>query len=177
MERAQKEEIVAALRQIFETTNLVVITQFSQLTVSDASDLRRRMTAAGARFRVIKNRLAKRALEGTRFGPMAELFSGSTAIAYSSDPVAAAKVTVEYARISGKLVVLGGALGTDMLDAPRVKALAGLPSLDELRGQLVGLLQTPASRLVRVLQEPGSQVARVLAAYAETEQPAQAAQE
>ena len=167
MDRTQKENTVADLRGVFESTNLVVVTQFSGLTVAEATDLRNKMRDAGAKFRVTKNRLALRALEGTTFKDISGLFTGATAIAYSKDAVAAAKVAVEYAKKNDKLVVVGGALEGDMLDVDRVKALAALPSLDELRGQLVGLIQTPATRIAGVVQAPASQLARVLNAYAE----------
>ena len=130
MERLKKEEIVEALRGIFESTNLVVVTQFSGLSVAEASDLRRQMRAAGATFRVTKNRLAKRAVEGTTFAPLADLFAGSSAIAYSDDPVAAAKVAVAYAKENDKLIIVGGALGGAALDKGDVRSLAELPSLD-----------------------------------------------
>ena len=167
MDRTQKENIVADLRAVFESANLVVVTQFSRLTVAEATDLRNKMRDAGAKFRVTKNRLALRALEGTAFKDISGLFTGSTAIAYSKDAVAAAKVTVEYAKKNDKLVVLGGALEGDTLDVERVKALAALPSLDELRGQLLSLIQTPATRIAGVVQAPAAQLARVLNAYAE----------
>ena len=167
MERAQKETIVAGLREVFESANLVVVTQFSGLTVAEATDLRNRMREAGAKFQVTKNRLALRALEGTAYKDIAELFTGATAIAYSQDAVAAAKVVVDYAKKNDKLVVIGGALGGDTLDVARVKALAALPSLDELRGQLVALIQTPATRIAGVVQAPAGQLARVLNAYSE----------
>ena len=167
MDRTQKEKAVTGLREVFESANLVVVTQFSGLTVAEATDLRSKMREAGANFQVTKNRLALRALEGTTFQDISGLFTGATAIAYSKDAVAAARVTVEYAKKNDKLVVVGGALDGDMLDVGRVKALAALPSLDELRGQLVGLIQTPATRIAGVVQAPAAQLARVLNAYAE----------
>ena len=167
MDRTEKENTVAGLRAVFESANLVIVTRFSGLTVAEATDLRNKMRDAGAKFRVTKNRLALRALEGTTFKDISGLFTGATAIAYSKDAVAAAKVAVEYAKRNDKLVVVGGALEGDMLDVDRVKALAALPSLDELRGQLVGLIQTPATRIVGLVQTPASELARVLNAYAE----------
>jgi large subunit ribosomal protein L10 len=167
VERAEKETIVAGLRQIFESANLVIVTHFTGMTVAEATDLRNKMREAGANFQVTKNRLAHRALEGTAFKDLAEMFTGPTAIAYSEDAVAAARVAVEYAKKNDKLVVIGGALEGDQLDVARVKALAALPSLDELRGQLVGLIQTPATRIAAVVQAPASQLARVLNAYSE----------
>jgi large subunit ribosomal protein L10 len=136
------------------------------MTVADVSELRRKMRAAGASYKVAKNRLATRALEGTRFQGISPLLKGPTALAWSTDPVAVAKTAVEFAKTNDKFVVLGGALGTQTLNADGVKALAELPSLETLRAQLVGLIQTPATRIAGVLQAPGGQVARVLAAYA-----------
>ena len=167
MDRTEKENTVAGLRAVFESANLVIVTRFSGLTVAEATDLRNKMRDAGAKFRVTKNRLALRALEGTTFKDISGLFTGATAIAYSKDAVAAAKVAVEYAKKNDKLVVVGGALEGDMLDVDRVKALAALPSLDELRGQLVGLIQTPATRIVGLVQTPTSELARILNAYTE----------
>ena len=167
MERHEKEEIVATLRGIFENTNLVVVTRFDRLSVMEATDLRRRMRGAGAAFRVTKNRLAKRAVEGTPFAALAEFFAGSSAIAYSDDPVAAARVAVDFARDNDKLVVLGGALAGDLLDSDRVHALAELPSLDALRARLTGLLNRPATGVAGVLQAPAGQLARILKTRAE----------
>jgi large subunit ribosomal protein L10 len=124
------------------------------------------MRTAGASYKVAKNRLATRALEGTRFQGISPLLKGPTALAWSTDPVAVAKTAVEFAKTNDKFVVLGGALGTQTLSADGVKALAELPSLETLRAQLLGLIQTPATRIAGVLQAPGGQVARVLAAYA-----------
>ena len=167
MERPRKEEIVEALRGIFENTNLVVVTQFSGLSVAEASDLRRQMRTAGATFRVTKNRLAKRAVEGTTFAPLADLFTGSSAIAYSDDPVAAARVAVAYAKDNDKLIIVGGALGGAALDRGDVRSLAELPSLDALRAQLIGVLNAPATKIAAVLSAPAGQLARVLNAYSE----------
>lgn len=166
MDRSQKEQIVAALHQVFAETALVVVTHQRGLTVAESTDLRRQMGEADATFRVTKNRLTMRALEGTPYAPLSELFSGPTAIAYSADPVAAAKVAVGYAKKNDKLVILGGAMGGKVLDPDAVKALASLPSLDELRGKIVGLLQAPAGNVAWVLQAPAGQLARVFNAYA-----------
>ncbi len=166
MDRMQKEALVAELRQTFDDNDLVVVTHQSGLTVAEASELRRQMRAAGARFKVTKNRLAKLALKGTRFEHLSDYFSGPTAIAVSADPVAAAKVTVEFANKNDKLTIVSGALGDKGLDADGIKALAKLPSLDELRGKIVGLLRAPASKLASVTQAPAAQLARVLGAHA-----------
>ena len=168
MLRAKKVEIVDSLRGVFEHAGVVVVTHYQGLSVAEVTELRRDMRAAGANFRVTKNRLAKIALADTDYAPLTELFDGPTAIAYSSDPIAAPKAAHGFAKRNEKLAIIGGALHGDLLTAEQVRALAQLPSLDELRGQLIGLLTTPASRLVGVLQAPGGQVARVLAARAES---------
>lgn len=167
MQRQQKEELVATLHQTFTETNLLVVTHQTGLTVAQMTNLRRRMRDAGAGFKVTKNRLAKIALGGTKFAGLTDLFTGPTAIAYSADPVAAAKVAVDYANQNDKLVVIGGALGEQVLDAEGIQALAKLPSLDQLRGKLIGVLQAPAQRVATICAAPAGQVARVLAAYAE----------
>lgn len=167
MDRSQKEELVASLHRVFEEAAIVVVTHYSGLTVTDMGDLRDRMRAEGAGFKVTKNRLTRRALEGTKFQDLRDLFTGPTAIAYSENPVSAAKVAVNFAKDNDHLVVLGGAIGVERLDVDRVKALAALPSLDELRAKFVGLISAPATRIVGVLQAPAGQVARVLGAYAE----------
>ncbi len=164
MDRAQKREAVAELNEVFANTSSVVVTHYSGLNVAEISDLRRQMRAAGATFKVTKNRLTKLALDGTQYASISDLFTGPTAIAFSDDPVAPAKVAVDFAKGNDKLVVLGGAMGDNHLDVDGVKALASLPSLDELRGKLVGLLQAPATKLAGVVQAPASQLARVLSA-------------
>jgi large subunit ribosomal protein L10 len=174
VDRTEKREFVASLATVFAETSFVLVAQNKGLTVADVSELRRRMRAAGATYKVAKNRLATLALEGTRFDGVKPLLKGPTALAWSTDPVAVAKTAVEFAKTNDKFVVLGGALGTQMLDATGVKALAELPSLETLRAQLVGLIQTPATRIAGVLQAPGGQVARVLSAYAKKDE-AQAA--
>lgn len=166
MDRTEKQELVASLHQTFEDASIVVVTHYSGLTVQELGDLRGRMREAGALFKVTKNRLTRLALQGTKFESLSDMFTGPTAIAYSGDPVAAAKVAVNYAKENEKLVVLGGGLDANILDAESVKALASLPSLDELRAKLIGMLNTPASRIAQVLQAPGGQVARVLGAHA-----------
>jgi len=168
VDRARKAELVAELQKTFESNSLVVVAQQSGLTVAEMSDLRKRMRDAGASFKVTKNRLAKIALKGTQFEGLADSFTGPTAIAVSQDPVAAAKVAVEFADKNEKLQIVCGALDAEQLDVDRVKALARLPSLDELRGKIVGLLQAPATKVAGVLQAPGGQLARVFAAYGNT---------
>jgi len=172
LERSQKTELIDGLKQVFSSVNLVVVTRPTGLTVAETTDLRRRMRAAGAGYRVTKNTLARLALAGTAFEALADMFVGPTAIAYSEDPIAAAKAAVDFAEKNQKLVIVGAAFERQVLDAARVTALAKLPSLDQLRGQLVGLLQAPASRIARVVQAPAGQLARVINAYATKEQKA-----
>ena len=166
MDRAEKEDVVTSLHKTFEDSSIVVVTHYSGMTVAELSDLRMQMRDAGASFKVTKNRLTLRALEGTKYQPLDKLFTGPTAIAYSDDPVAAAKVAVKFAKKNDKLIVLGGALGKDLLDVNGVKALASLPSLDECRAKIVGMISTPATRIAGILQAPGGQIARVIGAKA-----------
>jgi large subunit ribosomal protein L10 len=172
VDRAEKENLVASLHRTFSETAVVLVTHYSGLTVAEIGDLRKRMRDAGAGLKVTKNRLTKLALEDTRYGSLEGLFKGPTAIAYANDPVAAAKVAVGFAKTNAKLVLLGGSVGGQLLDGEGVKALAALPSLDELRGRLVGLLNAPATRIAGVLQAPAGQLARVCSAYAETSEAA-----
>ncbi len=168
MDRKEKSELVESLRGTFNEAGLVIVTHNNGLTVAETTDLRRKTRNAGAGFKVTKNRLTRLALAGTKFEAIDKLFTGPTAISYSRDPVAAAKVMVDFAKSNEKLVILGGALGQVVLDAAGVKALATLPSLDELRGKILGLLQAPATRIASVLQAPGAQIARVLSAKAQS---------
>jgi large subunit ribosomal protein L10 len=167
VDRAQKQQLTASLREDLADTVCVVVTHQTGLSVAEVTLLRQQMRAAGARYRVTKNRLVKRALEGTRFEGLTPLFSGPTAIAFSQDPVAAARAAVAYANRNTKLTIVGGGLSGQLLDEAAVKALATLPSLDELRGKIIGLLNAPATKLAVLLQTPGGQLARVLAAYSE----------
>jgi large subunit ribosomal protein L10 len=167
LERAEKAEVVASLNEVFKDTGSVVVAHYAGLTVADMTALRARMRDAGARVRVAKNRLIKRALEGTDASHIAGLFTGQTVIAFSSDPMAAPKVAVDFAKTNEKLVILGGAMGVTNLNAEGVKALAALPSLDELRARLVGMISTPATRIAQVVAAPAAKLARVFSAYAE----------
>jgi large subunit ribosomal protein L10 len=166
VDRSQKEKLVGNLHSALSDTVCFVITHQSGMTVAEVTRLRSLMRDAGASFKVTKNRLARLALAGTKFEQLSTMFTGPTAIAYSRDPVAAAKVAVEFANKNEKLTIVGGALGSQRLDAGGIKSLATMPSLDELRGKLLGMLNTPATRIAGVLQAPGGQLARVLAAHA-----------
>ncbi|MGE0178724.1 MAG: 50S ribosomal protein L10 [Sphingomonas sp.] len=165
MDRAQKREAVAALKQTFTETNVVVITRNLGLSVAQSTDLRNRMRDAGAAFKVAKNRLALIALEGTPYAPISDLLTGPTAIATSTDPVAAAKAAVDFAKTNDRLEIVGGAMGQTLLDAEGVKALAALPSLDELRAKIVGLVQAPGTKIAQVVNAPAAKLARVFGAY------------
>ena len=166
MDRAQKQELTTSLHRDLSDTVCLVITHQTGLSVAEVTQLRRQMRSAGANYRVTKNRLVRRALEGTPFAELAPLFTGPTAIAFSHDPVAAAKAAVEYANRNNKLTIVGGGLSGQTLDQAGVRALATLPSLDELRGKIIGLINAPATKLAALLQTPGGQLARLLAAHA-----------
>jgi large subunit ribosomal protein L10 len=166
LDRTEKQEFVAELASVFAETSMVVVTQNQGLTVAEVTALRVKMRAAGVTFKVAKNRLANLALEGTRFDGLAPMLKGPTALAWSKDPVAAAKTAVEFAKTNEKFVLIGGALGAQTLDVSGLRALAELPSLDALRAGLVGMIQTPATRIAGVLQAPAGQLARVFGAYA-----------
>ena len=177
MDRAQKQQLTTSLHEDLADTVCVVVTHQTGLSVAEVTQLRQQMRTAGARYRVTKNRLMRRALEGTEFEGLAPLFTGPTAIAFSQDPVAAAKAAVAYANRNNKLTIVGGGLQGQLLDEAAVKALATLPSLDELRGKIIGLINAPATKLATLLQTPASQLARVLAAYSEASGEAAAAAE
>jgi large subunit ribosomal protein L10 len=174
MDRVEKRDFVTGLAQVFAETSMVVVTRNKGLTVAEVTDLRRRMRASGAEFKVAKNRLAKLALDGTHFDGLAPLMTGTTALAWSADPVAVAKTVVDFSKINDKLELVGGALGARTLDAAGVRALAELPSLDALRGKLLGLLAAPATRIAGVLAAPAGQLARVFGAYAKSGDEAEA---
>lgn len=165
MQRAAKTEWVKSVHDIFSTTDIVIITHYKGLSVAEISELRGQAREAGASFKVTKNRLAKLSLKDTQYEGLSEHFNGPTAIAYANDPVAAAKVIATFAKKNEKLVMLGGAFGEHQLDEAAIKQLATMPSLDELRGKLVALINTPATRLAGVLQAPAGQLARVCGAY------------
>jgi large subunit ribosomal protein L10 len=169
MDRSQKADAVAELNRTFSEVGVVVITRNLGLTVKQSTELRNRMRAAGGSYKVAKNKLARIALDGTAYGPVGTMLTGPTALATSVDPVAAAKVVVDFAKTNDKLEIVGGALAGQALDANGVKALAELPSLDELRAKILGLVQAPATKLVQIVQAPAGQIARVLSAYATKE--------
>ena len=169
MDRSQKTDLVDELKRVFTETSVVVVTRNLGLTVAQSTDLRLKMRDAGAQFKVAKNRLALIALDGSRYQPIGDLLKGPTALATSTDPVAAAKVAVDFAKTTDKFEILGGAMGDTVLDVNGIKALAELPSLDELRAKIVGLIQAPASKIARTVAEPGAQLARVFGAYAASE--------
>jgi large subunit ribosomal protein L10 len=166
VDRTQKAEAVDVLHKSFQETESIIVTQYSGLTVAQITALRGQMRGNGAALKVAKNRLAQRALKGTRFEALAGLLKGPVAIAMSKDPVAAAKVASEFAKDNEKLIIIGGALGEKLLDVSAVEALAKLPSLDEMRASLLRLFLTPATRIATVLQAPAAQLARVTSAYA-----------
>ncbi len=172
VERAEKQEFVTALRSTFQANASVVVAHYAGLSVSDMQALRKQAKQAGVSVKVAKNRLAKIALDGTEVASIASLLKGPTLLAYSSDPVAAAKVTIDYAKVNEKLVVLGGAMGATSLDPHGVKTLASMHSLDELRAKLVGLLNAPATKLAQLANAPAGKLARVVAAYAEKDKAA-----
>ncbi len=169
MERAEKREVVTALHDVFAKTGVVVVAHYAGLTVAQMTKLRSEMRSAGGQVKVAKNRLVKLALEGTDAKGIADLLKGPTCLAFSADPIAAPKIAVKFAKANEKFVILGGSMGSTVLDAKGVNSLADLPSLDELRGKLIGLLQAPASKIARTLNEPGAQLARVFGAYGNKE--------
>jgi large subunit ribosomal protein L10 len=166
VDRAEKSELVTAMNQVFSDAGAVVVAHYSGLSVAEMTAFRAKMRDAGAGVKVAKNRLAKLALKGTEAETIADLLKGPTVIAFSKDPVAAPKVATDFAKTNDKLVILGGSLGRTSLNPEGIKALASLPSLDELRGKLVGLIASPATRVAQVLAAPAAQVARVVGAYA-----------
>jgi large subunit ribosomal protein L10 len=169
VDRAAKAGMIATLGEVFKTTNVVVVAHYSGLTVAQMQTLRRQMKQAGATVKVAKNRLAKIALEGSDVASIGSLLKGPTLIAFSGDPVAAPKVAVDFAKTNERFVIIGGAMGKTALDPNAVKALAALPSLDELRARIIGLIQAPATKIARVVNAPAAKVARVVQAYAAKE--------
>lgn len=169
MDRSQKADAVAALNSTFAESGVVVVTRNLGLTVAQSTDLRAKMRDSGASIKVAKNRLAKLALKNTDYEGLGDLLTGPTALATSTDPVAAAKAAVEFAKTNDKLEIVGGAMGSLVLDEAGVKALASMPSLDELRGKLVGLVNAPATKIAQVVNAPAAKLARVFGAYSAKE--------
>ena len=169
MDRSEKADLVEELKRVFTETSVVVVTRNLGLSVAQSTDLRLKMRDAGAQFKVTKNRLALIALEESRYKPIGDLLTGPTALATSSDPVAAAKVAVDFAKTTDRFEIVGSAMGDTVLDLNGIKALAALPSLDQLRATIVGLIQAPASKIARTVNEPGAQLARIFSAYAAKE--------
>ena len=165
MDRSQKTDAVAQLNNVFNEAGVVVVTRNLGLSVAESTELRTKMREAGATYKVAKNRLAKIALKDTDYAGIEEYLSGPTALAYSEDPVAAAKAVVEFAKSNDRLEVVGGSMGSQVLDEAGVKALASMPSLDELRGKLVGLVNAPATKIAQVVNAPANKLARVFGAY------------
>lgn len=165
MDRSQKADAVAQLNAVFNEVGVVVVTRNLGLSVAQSTDLRSKMREAGASYKVAKNRLAVLALKNTSYEGLEEYLSGPTALAWSQDPVAAAKAAVEFAKTNDKLEIVGGSMGGQMLDEAGIRALASLPSLDELRGKLVGLVNAPATKVAQVVNAPAAKLARVFGAY------------
>lgn len=165
MDRQNKEQLISSMRQVLASSSLVVVTHQSGLTVSEVSELRRKVREAGASYKVLKNTLARLALFDTDHSELSEIMKGPTALAFSEDPVAAAKAVAEFAKKNDKLSIVGGSMGQGAMDATAIQALAKLPSLDELRAKLIAMLQAPATKVAGVLQAPAGQLARVFSAY------------
>ena len=169
MDRSQKAESVASLNAVFHESGVVVVTRNLGLSVAQSTRLRNKMRDAGASYKVAKNRLARLALKDTDYAGIEDLFTGPTALAYSADPVAAAKAVVDFAKTHDKLEIVGGSMGATVLNAEGVKALAAMPSLDELRGRIVGLVNAPATKVAQLVTAPAAKLARVFGAYAAKE--------
>jgi large subunit ribosomal protein L10 len=165
MDRSQKADSVAQLNAVFNEVGLVVVTRNLGLSVKQSTDLRSKMRDAGATYKVAKNRLAKLALKDTQYQALEEYLVGPTALAWSADPVAAAKAAVDFAKTNEKLEIVGGAMGSTQLDAAGVKALAAMPSLNELRATIVGLVNSPATKVAQLVNAPAAKLARVFGAY------------
>ena len=166
MDRSQKAESVASLNAVFAQAGVVVVTRNLGLSVAQSTELRTKIREAGATYKVAKNRLAKLAIQDTNYVGIGELLTGPTALASSEDPVAAAKAVVEFAKTNDKIEIVGGSMGTQVLTPEGVKALASMPSLDELRGTLIGLVQAPATKIAQLSTAPAAKLARVFGAYA-----------
>jgi len=167
VDRTEKAELVKSLTEAFKSSEVIVVAHYTGLSVAELEELRVSMKTAGGQVKVAKNRLAKLALKQADVADVSDLFTGPTLVAYSDDPVTAPKIAANFAKENNKFVILGGAMGSTELDVNGVKTLASLPSLDELRGKIAGLLTQPAAKIAMVVQAPGGQVARVISAYSE----------
>lgn len=167
MSRAEKESEVRELNERFANDEIVVLTHYTGLSVAEITELRTALLKEGASFKVTKNTLAKIAVKGTQFEALNDMFTGPTGVATAKDPVAPAKVVHEFSKKHDKLVILGGALGAQVLDAKGIEALAKLPSLDEIRSKLVGLLVAAPTKLAGILQAPARDLVGVTKAYGE----------
>jgi large subunit ribosomal protein L10 len=167
VERAEKAKVISALNEVFNDTGAVVVARYTGLTVAAMTAFRARMREAGGTVRVAKNRLAQRALDGTDVGHLKDLLKGQTVLAFSRDPITAPKVAVDFAKGNEKLVILGGAMGKTSLDPNAVRALATLPSLEQLRARIVGMISSPATRVAQIAAAPAGKLARVVQAYAD----------
>jgi large subunit ribosomal protein L10 len=166
MDRSQKSESVASLNAVFNEVGVVVVTRNLGMTVAQSTALRLKVREVGASFKVAKNSLAKLAIQDTDYVGIGDMLTGPTALASSVDPVAAAKAVVEFAKTNDKLEIVGGSMGTMVLNADGIKALASMPSLDELRGTIIGLVQAPATKIAQLVTAPAGKLARVFGAYA-----------
>lgn len=169
MDRSQKTEAIAALNETFSEAGVVVVTRNLGMTVAESTELRGKIREAGATYKVAKNRLAKLALKDTDYDGLSDLLTGPTALATSVDPIAAAKAAVDFAKTNENLEILGGAMGSEILDVDGIKALAALPSLDEIRAKLVGLVNAPATKVAQLVNAPANKLARVFGAYSTKE--------
>ena len=169
MDRSQKADSVAQLNAVFKEAGVVVITRNLGMSVAQSTDLRTKMREAGASYKVAKNRLARLALNDTDYSGLSDMLTGPTALAYSTDPVAAAKAAVDFAKTTDRIEIVGGSMGGQLLDEAGVKALASMPSLDELRAKLIGLVNAPATKIAQVVNAPAAKLARVFGAYAAKE--------
>jgi large subunit ribosomal protein L10 len=169
MNREEKQALIESVNTKLKAANIALVVHNKGLTVAQMTDLRRKMREVGAEFKISKNRLVKLAAKDTPFESLTDLFKGPTAVATSADPVSVAKGLVDFAKANDKLVIIGGAYGAQQLDVKAIEMLAKLPSLDELRAKILGMIQTPATRIAGILQAPGGQVARVIAAHSAKE--------
>ncbi len=170
MKRSEKKDFVSNLKNEISKASSIIVAEYSGLTVNESEDLRKQMRENGAKFKVTKNRLTKLAINETQFKDISDLFKGPTAIAYSSDPVAPAKVAVDFEKKLEKFKIVGGGYNGEKIDKDKIDFLAKLPSLDELRGKLIGLISAPAQKIVSIAIEPGSQIARLLNAKSSNSQ-------